>query len=130
LTFLIFFLFFLLPPFALPIAIMSPTVIGSSDNNTLEPLAKRLKTTRNPIHNVFHDGLFHSSTKNAMREAVTQSKPYQHCKIDQLVNDELLRQVRHDILNNIQFTRKETDIYKVRRGGRRRRLALISFLML
>ncbi|KAI8333526.1 Oxoglutarate and iron-dependent oxygenase degradation C-term-domain-containing protein [Chlamydoabsidia padenii] len=95
---------------------MSPPTIESSVP-TLEPQAKRLKTTQDHIHQVFYEGLFDSSTQETMRQAVKDSKPYQHCKIDQLVNDDLLRKVRQDILNNIQFTRKETDIYKVNQTG-------------
>ena len=43
--------------------------------------------------------------------------PYQHCVINELVNDDLLRQVRQEILHNLQFTIKETDIYKVNQTG-------------
>lgn len=43
-----------------------------------------------------------------------ESGPYKHAVIDGLINEDLLRQARHEILEELCFTEKETDIYKVR----------------
>ncbi|KAI8085985.1 Oxoglutarate and iron-dependent oxygenase degradation C-term-domain-containing protein [Halteromyces radiatus] len=85
-----------------------------SSNDVLEHKSKRQKTTKDiPTSDIFYAGLFETTSIEKIRQAVNASKPYKHCKIDHLVNDTLLRKVRQEILDNIQFTRKETDIYKV-----------------
>lgn len=61
----------------------------------------------------FHPDLLSQETRDKIAAAFKVSKPYLHCKIDQLVNDSLLRQVRKEIFDNLHFTLKETDIYKV-----------------
>ncbi|CAO3591220.1 unnamed protein product [Absidia cylindrospora] len=96
---------------------MTPTILQPTSAATLEPDTKRRKIIPDPVQDIFYEGLFDLSTRQDMREAVDKAQPYKHCKIDHLVNDELLRKVRKDILDNVQFTRKETDIYKVNQTG-------------
>ncbi|KAI7518990.1 hypothetical protein KC331_g20910, partial [Hortaea werneckii] len=45
------------------------------------------------------------------------SAPYKHAVVSHLINDSLLRNVRQEILENIHFTPKETDIYKIHQSG-------------
>jgi Rps23 Pro-64 3,4-dihydroxylase Tpa1-like proline 4-hydroxylase len=45
------------------------------------------------------------------------SEPYKHSVISSLINDELLRSVRNEIKENVHFTPKETDIYKIHQSG-------------
>lgn len=45
------------------------------------------------------------------------STPYKHAVIHDLVNDNLLRSVRQEVTDNVEFTRKETDIYKIHQSG-------------
>ncbi|KAK1817258.1 putative component of NuA3 histone acetyltransferase complex [Friedmanniomyces endolithicus] len=45
------------------------------------------------------------------------SDPYKHLVVVNLINDALLRSVRTEILDNIHFTPKETDIYKIHQSG-------------
>lgn len=45
------------------------------------------------------------------------SKPYMHAKTENLVDDSLLRAVFKEINDNLIFSRKETDIYKVLQTG-------------
>jgi Rps23 Pro-64 3,4-dihydroxylase Tpa1-like proline 4-hydroxylase len=45
------------------------------------------------------------------------SAPYKHAVINQLVDDALLRNVRNEVRDNVSFTRKETDIYKIHQSG-------------
>ena len=45
------------------------------------------------------------------------SAPYKHGVINQLVDDSLLRNVRNEVRDNVSFTRKETDIYKIHQSG-------------
>ena len=42
---------------------------------------------------------------------------YKHAVIQNLVNDNLLRNVRNEIREHISFTPKETDIYKIHQSG-------------
>ena len=45
------------------------------------------------------------------------SSPFKHCVVEQLFKDTLLESVKEEILQNIHFTEKETDIYRVRTYG-------------
>lgn len=45
------------------------------------------------------------------------SSPYKHSVINGLVDDTLLRNVRDEIRDNVSFTPKETDIYKIHQSG-------------
>ncbi|KAH8554326.1 Oxoglutarate and iron-dependent oxygenase degradation C-term-domain-containing protein [Umbelopsis sp. PMI_123] len=65
----------------------------------------------------FHPDILSKETRDKVAAAFKVSKPYLHCKIDQLINDKLLRQVRKEIFDNLHFTLKETDIYKVWQTG-------------
>ena len=42
---------------------------------------------------------------------------YKHSVIQKLIDDTLLRNVRNEIRENISFTPKETDIYKIHQSG-------------
>lgn len=57
-----------------------------------------------------------SSLQKSIREYAT-STPYKHGIICPLVNDQLLRSVRSEIQENVHFTPKETDIYKIHQSG-------------
>ena len=46
-----------------------------------------------------------------------ESSPYKHAVIHELVDDKLLRAVRDEIKENVSFTPKETDIYKIHQSG-------------
>ena len=48
-----------------------------------------------------------------MKTTITESQPYRWGTIKGLMDDTLLRQVRKEVLSEIAFTEKETDIYKV-----------------
>lgn len=46
-----------------------------------------------------------------------ESEPYKHGVISSLINDNLLRSVRNEIRENVHFTPKETDIYRIHQSG-------------
>ncbi|KAI8969083.1 Oxoglutarate and iron-dependent oxygenase degradation C-term-domain-containing protein [Mycotypha africana] len=77
---------------------------------------KRQKLDDN-VESKFYKGLFEHESLKAIEESFKQSKPYLHCKIDQLFEDGLLRRVQKEILRSLHFTLKETDIYKVLQTG-------------
>lgn len=76
-----------------------------------ERCAKRVRTSEYYADR-FYDGLLEPESRAKIRKAFMESKPYLHCKIEKLINDDLLRRVRKEILDNLHFTQKETDIYK------------------
>ncbi|CAN6630800.1 prolyl 3,4-dihydroxylase Tpa1p [Trichomonascus vanleenenianus] len=78
------------------------------------PETKRLKED---FSSAFAKGLFDQATQDEMKETIAASEPYKHGVINELIDDELLRNVRKEIMNEIHFTKKETDIYKVHQTG-------------
>ncbi|KAH7328729.1 Oxoglutarate and iron-dependent oxygenase degradation C-term-domain-containing protein [Stachybotrys elegans] len=65
----------------------------------------------------FRDGLFDNKVLKSYTDQYAESSPYKHAVIEELVNDKLLRSVRDEIRNNVSFTPKETDIYKIHQSG-------------
>ncbi|KAL6886489.1 putative oxidoreductase [Trichoderma longibrachiatum] len=65
----------------------------------------------------FRKGLFDDSVLSSYTKEYAESSPYKHAVIHELVDDKLLRSVRDEIRENVQFTPKETDIYKIHQSG-------------
>ncbi|CEJ85730.1 Putative PKHD-type hydroxylase TPA1 [[Torrubiella] hemipterigena] len=65
----------------------------------------------------FRDGLFDKKVLDEYTTEYATSSPYKHAVIHELVSDKLLRSVRDEVQANVQFTRKETDIYKIDQSG-------------
>ncbi|SPJ79704.1 related to component of NuA3 histone acetyltransferase complex [Fusarium torulosum] len=65
----------------------------------------------------FRAGLFDQKILDSYTEQYAQSEPYKHAVINGLVDDSLLRSVRSEIKANVEFTPKETDIYKIHQSG-------------
>jgi Rps23 Pro-64 3,4-dihydroxylase Tpa1-like proline 4-hydroxylase len=65
----------------------------------------------------FRKGLFAKDVLAKYTDEYLASKPYKHSVISTLINDELLRSVRNEIRENVHFTPKETDIYKIHQSG-------------
>ncbi|CAK7200523.1 putative component of NuA3 histone acetyltransferase complex [Sporothrix eucalyptigena] len=80
---------------------------------------KRVKKVISPevAKQHFRKGLFDSSVLNAYTSEYAESEPYKHAVIHSLVDDALLRSVRNEIRENVSFTPKETDIYKIHQSG-------------
>ncbi|GFR40250.1 hypothetical protein Agub_g822 [Astrephomene gubernaculifera] len=53
----------------------------------------------------------------SLHEQYQAAVPYKHCVMKQLFSSDLLRQVRDEIINNINATYKETDLFKVFQTG-------------
>ncbi|KAK9245068.1 Oxoglutarate and iron-dependent oxygenase degradation C-term-domain-containing protein [Lipomyces tetrasporus] len=68
-----------------------------------------------PTSDIFTPGLFDMAAQYNAQHAV--SGPFKHCIIDELVSDALLRRVRREIMTQLHFTPKETDIYKLHQTG-------------
>lgn len=75
-----------------------------------EESAKRIKLS--PSN--FHSTLLETSNVTALAQSYAASKPYKHAIVPQLFDRDFLSRARQEIVEQINFTEKETDIYKVR----------------
>ena len=78
---------------------------------------KKQATESNGVEAQFGDGLFARKTLKGYTDDYAASAPYKHAVVHGLMNDSLLRSVRTEIIDNIHFTPKETDIYKIHQSG-------------
>lgn len=69
------------------------------------------------IKSFLNGKIFESEFQKNLELEITNSQPYRWGTVTELINDDLLRSVRKEILNEIAFTKKETDIYKVFQSG-------------
>ncbi|KAK6432062.1 putative component of NuA3 histone acetyltransferase complex [Oleoguttula sp. CCFEE 5521] len=79
-------------------------------------LAKR-QATDSSIEKRFGPDILSKDTLDRYAKDYAASTPYKHAVVRSLVDDRLLRSVRKEIINNIHFTPKETDIYKIHQSG-------------
>lgn len=78
---------------------------------------KKQATDSNAVEAQFGDNLFAEKTLKGYTNDYAESAPYKHAVVHGLMNDSLLRSVRSEIIDNIHFTPKETDIYKIHQSG-------------
>ncbi|GAB7326835.1 hypothetical protein MBLNU13_g10768t1 [Cladosporium sp. NU13] len=78
---------------------------------------KKQATDSNAVEAQFGDNLFAEKTLKGYTDEYAVSAPYKHAVVHGLMNDSLLRSVRTEIIDNIHFTPKETDIYKIHQSG-------------
>ncbi|KAI9858524.1 MAG: hypothetical protein M1824_004260 [Vezdaea acicularis] len=85
--------------------------------NEIESSTKK-RTLLNGDSNVdFRASLFELKVKQSYINSYAQSQPYKHGVIENLISEDLLRSVRLEIQDNLSFTLKETDIYKIYQSG-------------
>lgn len=65
----------------------------------------------------FNSNIWDATFQSQLKQEIIDSQPYRWGTIKELVNDDLLRNVRKEVLTEISFTKKETDIYKVFQSG-------------
>ncbi|KAI1760353.1 oxygenase-like protein [Hypoxylon sp. FL1150] len=84
-----------------------------------KPAKKKSKTSLSDdeVQKRFRKGLFDKDELNKYTQGYAASTPYKHSVIPQLIDDKLLRSVRNEIRDNVSFTPKETDIYKIHQSG-------------
>lgn len=88
----------------------------SSENGTVD---KKLDTTftKEQIKHSFSLKIWQHDFQLQLQKQVEQSQPFNWGTIHELMDDTLLRAVRKEVLSEIAFTKKETDIYKVYQSG-------------
>ncbi|KAI0523847.1 Oxoglutarate and iron-dependent oxygenase degradation C-term-domain-containing protein [Xylaria bambusicola] len=84
-----------------------------------KPSKKKAKTTpsNEDAQARFRKGLFDKKVLDQYTGEYSESAPYKHAVIHELIDDKLLRAVRDEIKDNVSFTPKETDIYKIHQSG-------------
>eukprot|EP00983_Pelagomonas_calceolata_P133993 1162018-Pelagomonas_calceolata.AAC.5 len=97
--------------------------------NAEEPALKKQKQDEQPGSNpapdttdpayIFSPQLMSPQSRASLRTQYQQAQPYLHGVLRELLPPATLAQVREEIVNNIQATYKETDLFKVfQTGGR------------
>lgn len=99
---------------------MSPVSVKRSAADELGSVVKKLDssvTETEDIRPSFNSKIFEEEFRRGLKQQIADSQPYRWGTIEALMNDDLLRSVRKEILSEIHFTKKETDIYKVYQSG-------------
>ncbi|KAE8258575.1 hypothetical protein A4X13_0g1601 [Tilletia indica] len=65
----------------------------------------------------FSAGLLDTDTSKRFAAEYAKSEPYRHAVVPTLIDDALLRSARAEIVEELRFAEKETDIYKVNQTG-------------
>ncbi|TFK28940.1 nuclear protein [Coprinopsis marcescibilis] len=112
----------------------------SADPGDVTHLAKRLKTShvappqttafrtpstttknqddaRNDPTAKFANALFDHNHIARLHTSYDSNQPFKYAVVDKLFQEELLKKVKDEILSELSFTEKETDIYKVNQTG-------------
>jgi len=87
----------------------------ANDGLARNPPTKKRNTS--DIRTAFRDDLFEPKTVESFHHSYATSEPYPHAVVSSLIQDDLLRNVRSEITENIHFTLKETDIYRIHQSG-------------
>lgn len=85
----------------------------------LRDQAKALKGefSKQEISSFLNKKIFEETFQDSLQKDIASSTPYKWGTVTELMDDSLLRDVRTEVLNEIAFTKKETDIYKVYQSG-------------
>ena len=86
---------------------------GSSSNGADQSSSTTASASIDPTPH-FAPELLHPNNIHRLNSEYASSGPYKHAVVDRLFQDELLKSLKDEILSELSFTEKETDIYKVR----------------
>jgi hypothetical protein len=109
-------------PFRPPKTAAAPARDAAAAAASPPPPAKRLKTLGQPLRpGAVRASLLEPESAAELRRQHDSSGPYTHVVLKDLAEPALLRAVREEVINNVQATYKETDLFKVfQTGGARR----------
>ena len=79
----------------------APTVTAGTNTSTVDP------TTQ------FAPGVLDHTTIAKLNSAYVANEPFKYAIVEKLFQDELLQKVKDECLCELNFTEKQTDIYKV-----------------
>lgn len=88
-------------------------------NEGEEPEAKKpdTKFSHDEIKGFLNTRIFDPVFQQKLTADISSSQPYRWGTVTELLDDKLLRSVRKEVIGEIAFTKKETDIYKVYQSG-------------
>lgn len=88
-------------------------------NEGEEPEAKKpdTKFSHEEIKGFLNSQIFDTDFQRKLTADISKSQPYRWGTVTELLDDNLLRSVRKEVIGEIAFTKKETDIYKVYQSG-------------
>ncbi|MCJ1442442.1 MAG: hypothetical protein MMC23_002936 [Stictis urceolatum] len=95
----------------------------SDDESAPIGLSKKVKATPaasslSAVADKFRVGMFDDPAQlQLLKEQYSRSKPYKHGVLYDLIDDDLLRGVLNEVKTQIEFTEKETDIYRIFQSG-------------
>lgn len=69
------------------------------------------------MESIIRPSLLSDESRRSLKNAYTASTPYPHCVIPDICNPDLLRRVRDEIIENVEATYKETDLFKMLQTG-------------
>ena len=69
--------------------------------------------TSQDVISCFAPDLFDADNVSRLAASYSTNEPFKHALVENLFRDDLLLQVKDECLNELHFTEKETDIYKV-----------------
>ena len=87
------------------------------DNEANDEKKFKSEFSKDEIRLFFSSKIWAQSFQTELQKKIECSRPYRWGSIEHLMDDSLLREVRNEFLNEIAFTPKETDIYKVNQSG-------------
>lgn len=90
---------------------------AEGENETAASKKMNVEYDQNDIKSFFHEQVWDEKFQDKIKDEITNSQPFRWGTITELMDDDLLRQVRKEVLTEIAFTKKETDIYKVYQSG-------------
>lgn len=90
---------------------------AEGENEVAASKKMNVEYDQNDIKSFFHEQVWDEKFQDKIKDEITNSQPFRWGSITELMNDDLLRQVRKEVLTEIAFTKKETDIYKVYQSG-------------
>lgn len=76
-----------------------------------------MATSTADVASAFAPNLLDSATVSQYNKEYEASAPYKHAVIPSLIDDSLLKATRQEIIDELRFAEKETDIYKVNQTG-------------
>ena len=95
----------------------SPDTSDTKRPETSKKTPSQTSFSSEEIISFFNQQIFTSEFQSELKQNVAQSQPYKWGLFLDLINDKLLRNVRQEVTNEISFSEKETDIYKVYQSG-------------
>ncbi|QIW94673.1 hypothetical protein AMS68_000191 [Peltaster fructicola] len=100
---------------AIPMVKRKADALGESDH--INGRAAKKAAAVSDTHAAFAPSLFSIKLRTQYRKTYASSTPYKHAVVSPLIADNLLRAVREEVIEHVNFTPKETDIYKIHQSG-------------